>query len=225
MEPGMREPEAHGSEPRVFMWMRVPVMFHIEVNCHHTSTTVTQIRHQLSRRTRTALHRRSRPFRYGAHCRTHCGERPGLRTAPVCTVFQDLDLHSCNHDRSRGRAPARRALDKRRAPCAHSMRHSLFASTSCRPSLQHWPSWLIATHSSVTPYRVVLLSLVAILAWTARPAGNHTRMQSSLAAPHLSHSLPCSFLLPSNLTTSPSPCCEGSIFISEFFAMNGKTMV
>lgn len=32
MEPGMREPDAHGSEPRVFMWMRVPVMFHMEVN-------------------------------------------------------------------------------------------------------------------------------------------------------------------------------------------------
>jgi len=28
----MREPDAHGSEPRVFMWMRVPVMFHMEVN-------------------------------------------------------------------------------------------------------------------------------------------------------------------------------------------------
>jgi len=32
----MREPWAHGSEPRVFRWMRVPVMFHMEVNCSST---------------------------------------------------------------------------------------------------------------------------------------------------------------------------------------------
>ena len=130
----MREPDAHGSEPRVFMWMRVPVMFHMEVNCKQEG----------NRHSRHRTHARPSADAAGPSGKAHWAALTATSSLSVTRARMSLFPALALLPRRRPAWPARRAVDEHCAPCAYGVRHARCASATGQPALQRWPARLVS---------------------------------------------------------------------------------
>ena len=104
MEPGIREPCAQGSLPRLAMWMRVPVMFHIIDSCSPHACT-SQLSRVLSFWLLSASPSPARRVLGGCHVRSHCTDvchtlRP-TSPAPATPIHPLRSRRPCKDARTR----------------------------------------------------------------------------------------------------------------------------